>query len=391
MCSKIKPRSSSAAVTISSESVDDDDSGDDDIGNDDNKKVYNWNGSAGWCCVCRVWFTSTELAQQHLSGRRHKTAVDVWKSRRTLKLPSITRAGSSGIVAKLLLMRASRVKSLHCNVCYKNVNSTEQLELHKQSPRHLKMAARKPWLSIIASGGVPGDNTDWKTCLTCGKRVNSDDQLRAHEASHGIASSLPALSYTGISTSPKAEIDLFKGSTSTNPSSRDFVALSGERKRCPAIEPDYRAVKRFRSDSFTDSCCSNADKNADCWSHDDLASNKCVSVYKSERMDANGQKTVWPFGPQYRYYCELCMVPFNTLEIEREHKNGQKHMDKVLKQETAPDRFMPDVSTRHERDDIRDTDDHIMLTKTKPRPYQTELFRKSMKGDCVCFLPTGLE
>jgi len=90
-----------------------------------------------------------------------------------------------------------------------------------------------------------------------------------------------------------------------------------------------------------------------------------------------------PFSPNFRYFCRLCNVPFNTLRDKKQHERGQQHISKSVRYVPAPDRIMPDL--------VLDNDNCMpaSLLSSKPRSYQEELYFKALAADSICFLPTG--
>ncbi|CAG2245905.1 unnamed protein product [Mytilus edulis] len=68
----------------------------------------------------------------------------------------------------------------------------------------------------------------------------------------------------------------------------------------------------------------------------------------------------------------------NTEKAYKDHLQGKNHGRKLL----APDRDL--LETVFTEVDITE-----VKTKSRPRKYQEELFRKAMRKDAICFLPTG--
>jgi len=94
-----------------------------------------------------------------------------------------------------------------------------------------------------------------------------------------------------------------------------------------------------------------------------------------------------PFGPSFRYFCQLCNVPFNTLRDKLQHERGQQHISKSARCVPAPDRRLPDVVLPTDRDYDSCVPDSLVTSK--PRSYQGELYSKALVSDSICFLPTG--
>ena len=89
----------------------------------------------------------------------------------------------------------------------------------------------------------------------------------------------------------------------------------------------------------------------------------------------------------FRFYCSLCKVPFDTLETQLSHQNGKKHRAALAKTATVPERQLAPI--KNDTDELQCLRVAFDLTDSVPRPYQIELFQKAMRGNTVIFLPTG--
>ena len=86
-----------------------------------------------YCDVCKKPFTGQESAQQHFTSARHKSKMEIF--------------GSGGReVEKLedgrMIMRDSQIWYI-CDICECPLNTREQFEIHKASPRHKKAVENK--------------------------------------------------------------------------------------------------------------------------------------------------------------------------------------------------------------------------------------------------------
>ncbi|GFR76989.1 endoribonuclease Dicer homolog 1 [Elysia marginata] len=85
------------------------------------------------CDVCKKSFTGQESAQQHFTSARHKSKVEIM--------------GQGGREVELLedgrmIMRDSQIWYV-CDICECPLNTREQFEIHKTSPRHKKALESK--------------------------------------------------------------------------------------------------------------------------------------------------------------------------------------------------------------------------------------------------------
>jgi len=186
---------------------------------------YEFDGSSGSCFLCGTELTSQQHADQHLSGQKHVKAKRRWESRRdqlqatvsglstsmkskpiAMCQPLVCETPAKDYISDIISKHNSsesapaltaavaaakstsvvdRMQWFSCDVCNKQVNTVEMLELHKRSPAHLKKAERQQ------SGAVSGDNTVWQTCPICQKRLNSLTQLEIHMTNHSRPTDVP--------------------------------------------------------------------------------------------------------------------------------------------------------------------------------------------------------
>ena len=176
---------------------------------------YEFYGDGGTCHLCDVELTSRQHADQHLSGQKHMKAKKLWEMRReqlqmtvsgldqsmmskpiamcqplVSKLPTEHRISdavtkhnpiSSASVPAPAAEPAKLVDGMQwfsCDVCNKDMNTSEMLDLHKRSSAHQKKVDRQQ----LAAASI--DNTAWVTCPTCQKKLNSAVQLDIHMSNH---------------------------------------------------------------------------------------------------------------------------------------------------------------------------------------------------------------
>jgi len=106
---------------------------------------------------------------------------------------------------------------------------------------------------------------------------------------------------------------------------------------------------------------------------------------KAEGTASSEKNPFMSFSPNFRYHCQLCNVPFNTLKDKNQHERGQQHISKSARYVPAPERLMPDVVLPTDTDNCSPDN----LVTSTPRSYQAELYHKALVADSVCFLPTG--
>jgi Zinc-finger of C2H2 type len=109
------------------------------------------------------------------------------------------------------------------------------------------------------------------------------------------------------------------------------------------------------------------------------------NIKKAQRLEQANTGGANPFGAQFPYFCSLCRVPFNTLYDQKKHEKGQQHTAMALRHVPPPLRQLPDLVKILNVKDL----DARSLTVSEPRKYQVELYKKAMKSDSICFLPTG--
>lgn len=134
----------------------------------DQKQEYVFTGGRGFCYICNLELTSNAHAQQHLSGKNHEKA----KQKVCGSIPSSL--------------------PLTCEICKKTFSGPECASQHFISAKHLQkealVKAENP-TAPVANREILGavapviDKTQWVLCEVCNVRLNSVEQLNIHKNS----------------------------------------------------------------------------------------------------------------------------------------------------------------------------------------------------------------
>jgi hypothetical protein len=129
---------------------------------------YDFSGGRGYCYICDIELTSQAHAEQHLSGKNHGKA----KAKRNTDVP--------------------KSLPLTCEICQKTFSGPESASQHFSSVKHRQKEAllqsRNPGASptnqnIPAAEVSPLDKTRWVICEVCNVKLNSVEQLNIHRDS----------------------------------------------------------------------------------------------------------------------------------------------------------------------------------------------------------------
>lgn len=130
---------------------------------------YNFSGGRGYCYICKIELTSQAHAEQHLSGKNHEKA----KSK-----------GNADVQKSL---------PLTCEICQKTFSGPECASQHFSSVKHRQKEAlvqsHNPNSPPITNQNIPafevspGDKTKWVICEVCNVKLNSIEQLNIHKNS----------------------------------------------------------------------------------------------------------------------------------------------------------------------------------------------------------------
>ncbi|KAK3103682.1 hypothetical protein FSP39_020992 [Pinctada imbricata] len=133
----------------------------------DRSREYEWYGNRGWCNICDVELSSEQQKQQHLNGKNHEKN----------KKKGIYGAGGD------------RNLPLHCKVCDKQFSGPESAAMHYASAKHKQKAQLVGGedYNMAVQGAEPfhlgQDRTQWVKCEVCLCLLNSEEQLEIHKRS----------------------------------------------------------------------------------------------------------------------------------------------------------------------------------------------------------------
>ncbi|KAL4224482.1 hypothetical protein ACF0H5_015183 [Mactra antiquata] len=113
-----------------------------------------------FCDVCKVACTGPESYSQHLAGSQHAKMSGAG-----------TQYGNGA-------MNFDLTNWHHCEICKCNLNSREQLMIHKKSPKHLKQLEK-----MAGMGSAPVNRIGKFECKVCSCFLDTRVQLQIHEAS----------------------------------------------------------------------------------------------------------------------------------------------------------------------------------------------------------------
>ncbi|XP_060557086.1 uncharacterized protein LOC132717609 isoform X2 [Ruditapes philippinarum] len=381
------------------------------------------------CNVCKVNMNTYEQLKIHEQSPRHIKQMEK-------QMPSAV--GSS-----------DRTQWFPCRICNVNMNTFEQLKIHEQSPRHLKQLEKQ----MDNGNTSPHDRSTWFPCNVCNCKMNTREQLRIHEASPahiaklrkyndiqqmapsdsasrqiidpswspGSATPLesflseelfpeeflPPSDSTMHNNNTKKLEDYFQEqlveSDKPFPRAPRFAVVTPEQlERDTTNSPGAGGTKRGMGSDLAFATRNrgtreNSNRSRERSTHSCTDDSPSQSVrpmqfvtsqevgYKPNqnmhtapsKMDPTENN---PYAATHRYYCHTCKAPMNTKETYDNHIRGKRHMQKVCT-EQAP--------KRQHNAPINLPEDFLPYTKTNPRNYQQELYKKNMRGNTLCFLPTG--
>lgn len=165
----------------------------------DQKQEYVFTGGRGFCYICNLELTSNAHAQQHLSGKNHEKA----KQKVCGSIPSSL--------------------PLTCEICKKTFSGPECASQHFISAKHLQkealVKAENP-TAPVANREILGavapviDKTQWVLCEVCNVRLNSVEQLNIHKNSPKHKAEEEKLARMGtnveVMKTPDFNMDAFK-------------------------------------------------------------------------------------------------------------------------------------------------------------------------------------
>ena len=159
------------------------------------EKIVFLNGHVWYKCnPCNKLVNTREQLQMHQRSPKHLTKVEQWKKfgeisvdiPKSVNFPASTlRSDSSESTTNDNIVFVDGQPKFRCHACQCNVDTRQILEIHKQSPKHLK-AVQAGTIAGGGGGSIGVDRTIWHTCNVCQKKLNSAQQLRTHLQSHGV-------------------------------------------------------------------------------------------------------------------------------------------------------------------------------------------------------------
>ena len=129
-------------------------------------KEYEWYGARGWCNICNFELESEQHAKQHLTGKNHQ-------KKKKFQCDTVNPEDSS----------------LYCAVCDKHFSGPECANQHYASAKHIQRAGlagmqHQQQSPLLPQGtGVGHDKTNWYECEICCCKLNSREQLEIHKSS----------------------------------------------------------------------------------------------------------------------------------------------------------------------------------------------------------------
>lgn len=362
------------------------------------------NENEHYCDICKITCSGTENYQQHLLGAQHG------------KMSGILDIGNRDTIQGLLGLVGDRTQWYPCNVCNCSMNTYEQLIIHEKSQKHLKQLEKQNVCADI----LTQDRTVWYPCQICKCSLNTPEQLRRHEASPAHISKLPNF---GAGSYPSAGLDIISEHRVDNRQANTCITpldkfLSEElfpeqflpRSDIPVehkddaasrklVEDDDRMIHVSNETGIRTSSTSEERPGGNgsdlAWAtrsrgtRDNNSRTDSTGSSPSENVNLHGARPKQPntsltinnpYAATHSYYCHTCKSPSNTRECYESHLRGKRHMQKVCT-EPAPHR------AHHAPLNL--PREYLPFTQAHARNYQRELYKKAMKDDSLCFLPTG--
>ena len=157
---------------------------------DQEEYTFNFESRNGWCNVCSLALTSWQHASQHVEGKIHRNRTSgLWQfENKTQLLPHTNSSGNE------LSVRCDTTQKEHvfsggnhwCLICKLPLNTIEQLNIHRQSPKHLEKKAKKEQYRQFGNkvNLQTWDKNNTYSCPICKEEINSLNNLSAHMALH---------------------------------------------------------------------------------------------------------------------------------------------------------------------------------------------------------------
>ncbi|CAC5368724.1 unnamed protein product [Mytilus coruscus] len=364
----------------------------------------------GFCCkLCDIKCSGIENIKVHLQGKSHK------RKEMQVNVESLEEKSDGSL--------------LYCKICQVNISGSDNMKIHVEGKAH-----KKKQLQQSNSHGDEKNKTN-NDCNVEGNNGEHDDSIYydaqttfnlEYKTDKNDLSDLsdekgePNISRDRSNSSDEDNVgqeldqtfikNIFEsfegGKYSKSIDHKDNLSLPLNK----AVNKDFKSLnsssnysnenqiegknvetisqKKNNSEKLHDNGCSlvfttknTKDTNTSTKSIENKASTPNVSAKKdNSKGTQNTPSTITVRMPkrQQNYHCVICNQLMNTEKAYNDHLQGKNHGRKLL----APDRVLPEtVFTEIDITDVK--------TKSRPRKYQEELFRKAMRKDAICFLPTG--
>ncbi|XP_063397896.1 antiviral innate immune response receptor RIG-I-like [Mytilus trossulus] len=372
----------------------------------------------GFCCkLCDIKCSGIENINVHLQGKSHK------KKEMQVNIESPEGYGSP--------KEKSDGSLLYCEICQVSISGSDNMKLHVEGKGHKKKQLQQSnshgdeKSKTINDGNVDGNNGENDDSIYVDAQQTFDHEHKTVKndlSGQSDKKDEPNIIRDRISSSDEdnvgQEIDQtfvknilesFEGgkysksidhkdnlSLPLNQAvNKDFKSLNSSsnysnKNKIEGKNVDTTFQKINNSEIIHDNGCSldvstttknTMETNTSTKSIENKASTSSVSTKKDDlkgTQNTPSRTTVRMPKRQQNYHCVICNQLMNTEKAYKDHLQGKNHGRKLL----APDRVLPETV-------FTEVDITEVKTKSRPRKYQEELFRKAMKKDAICFLPTG--
>lgn len=278
-----------------------------------------------------------------------------------------------------------------CSICDVTFNSEKQKTDHYEGCKHRKKL-RQVAPSSESSGGPLSSESSLQSPKTSGYprkcpvcpnvELTSESMAKAHTEGekHRKKLKLPQMSSDGLSKSGISSRD--------NSDSEDFFdATDGSPPNQPETSGDVLHPNINIDICEVCKCTFNHRDQALAHYEGKDHKKKVKSKKEAEELKAKGQSC---------YFCKDCYVLCNSLEMLNIHNETPGHLKKT---EITPKKLMSALPAKVVQAPQRIHKELVTVLRLKPtkdlvvrnvRDYQRELYKKTLKHNTICFLPTGM-
>ncbi|XP_071181980.1 antiviral innate immune response receptor RIG-I-like [Mytilus edulis] len=384
----------------------------------DDENVIKDESGDGFCCkLCDIKCSGIENIKVHLQGKSHK------KKEMQVNIESSEDYGSP--------KEKSDGSLLYCDICQVSISGSDNMKIHVEGKGHKKKQLQQSNSHGDEKSktnneveGIIGENDDsiyydaQQSLDLEHKTVENDLSGQSDEKEE------PNISRDGSSSSDEDNVgqeldqtfvknilESFEGGKYSKSIdhkdnlglplnkavNKDFKSLNSSsnylnENQIEGKNVDTTFQKKINSEVIHDNGCSldvssttkntmETNTSTNTKSIENKASTLNVSTKKDNlkgTQNTPSKTTVRMPKRQQNYHCVICNQLMNTEKAYKDHLQGKNHGRKLL----APDRVLPETV-------FTEVDITEVKTKSRPRKYQEELFRKAMRKDAICFLPTG--